>query len=92
LAHVRVLRVNADVSGLRTYNLEKLSLVTNFELPTHTNQPYFARLGGRKKFLHIMQSNINRFSELHRLNNDLAALRFYALQNVPHSASSEGIW
>ena len=38
-----------------------------------------------------MQSNINTVSELHRLNNDLAALCFYALQNVPHYASWEDI-
>ena len=71
---------------------KKAFIVTSFEcLLTDTNQLRVARLGFKDKFYHILQSNINTAPELHRLNNDLAALRFYALQNIPHYTSLEGM-
>jgi len=78
--------------GFAHSTLKKLSLITNFEcLPTDKIQIWVARNGVKKIFGRILQSNINGAPELYRLNDELAALRFYALQKVPHHMSLDGI-
>jgi hypothetical protein len=74
-------------------SLVSLSHVTKFESELKDRHQILgvSRYGVSKRFDPILGSSFLVVRKLHYLNNDLAALRFYALQNHPHYVSSEEI-